>query len=102
MKDNNKIIEKLRDLLPHLQKEFNISKLELFGSVASGDFTRDSDLDLIYHLKDRKTLTYAQYVKIKELIAEKVDFDKIDLIRAENLNPVIQMTSENNRVNIDG
>ena len=102
MKNNIKIIEKLRELLPHLQKEFNISKIELFGSVASGNFSSGSDLDLIYHLKDRTTLTFAQYVRLKELIAENVDFDKIDLIRAENLNPIIRMTSEHNRVNIDG
>lgn len=42
-----KIIAQLRAIKPRLQKEFGIKRLRVFGSVARGEATADSDVDLI-------------------------------------------------------
>jgi predicted nucleotidyltransferase len=39
------ILDRLRALLPELQREFAVASIGLFGSVARGDMTADSDLD---------------------------------------------------------
>ncbi len=41
------IINELKKFKQALQKEISVSKLILFGSVAEGKATRDSDVDLI-------------------------------------------------------
>lgn len=45
--ESRAIIEKLRNLKPILQKEMGITRLRVFGSVARGEATSESDVDLI-------------------------------------------------------
>jgi predicted nucleotidyltransferase len=41
-------IEKLKASIPYIQKEFGVSSLCLFGSIARGDNREDSDV-LVHH-----------------------------------------------------
>ena len=43
---NKQIIEKLRLLKPVLRDEFGIEEFAIFGSVARGDDTKESDIDI--------------------------------------------------------
>ncbi len=43
----NECISKLREKLPYIQKEYGVTGLTLFGSVARGDNRPDSDIDLL-------------------------------------------------------
>ena len=45
--ESRKILEKLRALRPYLEKEFGVTRLRVFGSVARGEAGPDSDVDLI-------------------------------------------------------
>ena len=43
---NNQIIEKLRELKPVLKDKFGIEEFAVFGSVARGEDTNNSDIDI--------------------------------------------------------
>lgn len=43
-------ITKLRENLPYIQKEYGVTGLTLFGSVARGDNSPDSDIDLLVEM----------------------------------------------------
>ncbi len=50
---NKEIIEKLRELKPILKERYGIEEFAVFGSVAKGCDTEDSDVDIAI-LKDNK------------------------------------------------
>ncbi len=47
MTDSEAILARLRVLKPTLQKDFGITRLRVFGSVARGEAGPESDVDLI-------------------------------------------------------
>ncbi len=50
---NKEIIDKLRELKPILKERYGIEEFAVFGSVAKGCDTKDSDVDIVI-LKDNK------------------------------------------------
>ncbi|AEA33050.1 nucleotidyltransferase family protein [Hippea maritima] len=50
---NRSIIEKLRELKPILKERYGIEEFAVFGSVARGTDTENSDVDIVI-LKDSK------------------------------------------------
>jgi len=72
---NRDIIQRLRELKPHLLQKFGIEKFALFGSQARGDFTQNSDIDIVVFRMNMKSgfdLLYAKKFLEKEL-NKKVD-----------------------------
>ncbi len=58
-KEKTKIIELLRQFKAKIQKKYDIEKIILFGSVARGIYTKESDIDLIIvgdEFKDKSVL----------------------------------------------
>ncbi|MDR1119849.1 MAG: nucleotidyltransferase family protein [Dysgonamonadaceae bacterium] len=43
----NEIIGKLQEIKPHLQKEYAVKTVGLFGSYADGTYTDNSDVDIL-------------------------------------------------------
>jgi len=65
------IINKLKTLKPKLEKEGFIID-GIFGSYARGDYHQDSDIDILYTLKDPHLFTqihkgFGAFSKIKEI-----------------------------------
>lgn len=67
---NTKIIEKLKELKPILKEKYGIEEFAIFGSVAKGTDTENSDVDIAVlklDLKDAFALFKAQEFLSKEL-----------------------------------
>jgi hypothetical protein len=80
---NKKLIEKLRKLKPVLKEKYGIEEFAVFGSVARGDDTENSDIDIaIIKMKEKDYFkrVYAKYFLEKEL-CKKVDLGYYDSIR---------------------
>lgn len=75
MKDIDKIISKLKELKPNLEKDYNVTELGIFGSFVRNEQTSDSDIDILIDYKDGTsilTLGGLQYM-LSELFNTKVD-----------------------------
>jgi predicted nucleotidyltransferase len=67
---NQIIINKLRDLKPTLKEKYGIKEFAVFGSVAKGTDTKDSDVDIAileFDLKDAFALFDAKEFLSKSL-----------------------------------
>ena len=51
---NRKIINKLKELKPVLKERYGIEEFAVFGSVAKGTDTQDSDVDIVVTRLDLK------------------------------------------------
>lgn len=68
---NTIIINKLKELKPILNERYGIEEFAVFGSVAKGTDTKDSDVDIAItklNLKDAFSLFYA-----KEYLSEQLN-----------------------------
>lgn len=75
MKDIDKIISKLKELKPDLEKLYNVTELGIFGSFVRDEQTPNSDIDILIDYKDGTsilTLGGLQYM-LSELFNTKVD-----------------------------
>jgi len=80
---NREIIEKLRKLKPVLKEKFGIEEIGVFGSVARGEDTEKSDIDIVIlkaKEKDYFKRIYAKYF-LEENLNKKVDLGYYDSIR---------------------
>ena len=75
------VLQKLKDRMPAIRERFGIETLGIFGSVARGEDTEKSDVDVIFTFKKDETtldrfLGLADY--LEDLIKRKVDVIPVD------------------------
>ncbi|MDE6383997.1 MAG: nucleotidyltransferase domain-containing protein [Paramuribaculum sp.] len=66
-------ISLLKQNLPHIQAEFGVTRLCLFGSVARGDNRSDSDVDILVDMPPRILIVSALHRYLEELLHSSVD-----------------------------
>lgn len=66
MVQENQIIQQLSKLMPVLKKDFHVKRLAVFGSVADGSFTQDSDVDLFIEFEQSIGLRFFDLVDFLE------------------------------------
>ena len=76
MKSTEEIIQALRDFKIRSAEKYGIVNLGLFGSVARGEQSEDSDIDVCIKLRENR---YHIYMDIKEEL-ENLFCTKIDLV----------------------
>jgi uncharacterized protein len=76
MLDLNKIKEILFDLKPELISKYYVSSIGLFGSVVRGDFTANSDIDIIVSFNRPVGM---EFIDLANELEEKLD-RKVDLV----------------------
>lgn len=69
------VIASLRVALPRLKERYGVRKLRLYGSVARGDETNDSDVDIIVEFDETPTLFELGRIKedLEALLGRRVD-----------------------------
>ncbi len=98
-----KIIQEHIDELFKLCKKYHVAELYVFGSVASGRFTNESDIDFLVEFADIGPLDYFDnYIDFKEeletLFARKVDLLEIQTIK----NPVLKRSVDRDKIKLYG
>ena len=88
------ILQKLAELKPKLSED-GIIILGIFGSYARGDNTENSDIDILYELKDVKEFVkkydgFKAFTKLQETkeFLEKVFNKKVDIADKNGLNEI--------------
>lgn len=76
MCDRNECINKLNEYLPYIQKEYGVTGLCLFGSVARGDNRPDSDVDILVDMPPKIIMISA----LRNFLENALN-SSIDLIR---------------------
>lgn len=77
MKSTNEILELLRQFKPTAMSKYGMTELGIFGSVARGEQTEESDVDIYYEGEVPSLLT----LDLIQTDLEKLLDSKIDLIR---------------------
>ena len=76
-------ISTIRQHLPTIQKEYGVTGLTLFGSVARGDNTPDSDIDLLVEMPPKFHILSALHRFLENLLHTSVDL----IHRHSRMNP---------------
>lgn len=66
-------ITKIRENLPYIKKEYGVTELCLFGSVARGDNRSDSDVDILVTMPPKIFLVGALKDYLEKLLNASVD-----------------------------
>lgn len=73
------IIENKKEDLTNLCKLLNIKRMNVFGSVVSGEFNDDSDIDLLISFSDKLSVEeytenyFTLHYKLRELFDREID-----------------------------
>lgn len=72
--DRETILQPLRVGLPGLRREFPLQRLALFGSVARGDATAASDIDILVEVEPSIGLGFVTLAeRLEALIGHRID-----------------------------
>ena len=70
---SDECISKLRENMPHIKKEYGVTGLYLFGSMARGDNRPDSDVDILVDMPPKIFLVSALKEYLEKLLNVSVD-----------------------------
>jgi hypothetical protein len=73
MDTRQQYIEKLKAFIPFIQKEFGVSSLCIFGSMARGDNRNDSDVDICVDMPPKALKVSALKIYLQDLLGVPVD-----------------------------
>jgi uncharacterized protein len=76
MTTKNEILSKLKDLKPTLYENYSVKEIGLFGSFSEGDFSDESDIDILVELE--KPIGWRFFSL--ELYLEQIFQRKVDLV----------------------
>jgi predicted nucleotidyltransferase len=82
----DELLEKIRELLPTLRKQYHVRTLEVFGSFARGEEKGNSDLDLLVTFDETPTLF--RFVALENRLSDVLGV-KVDLVMKDSLKPFI-------------
>ncbi|MEZ4686050.1 MAG: nucleotidyltransferase domain-containing protein [Bacteroidia bacterium] len=88
--DTEQIIQTLKKEKPTLRERFQIIKIALFGSVASGNATEDSDIDILFELKGDTRLGFRESFELEHFFQELFKPRRVDLVNQRFINPIIE------------
>ncbi len=83
MLNRKECIEKLRNLIPYIRKEYGVTGLTLFGSVARGESGPESDVDLLVEMPPKIFYLSALKRDLENLLNMSVDL----IHRHSHMNP---------------
>jgi predicted nucleotidyltransferase len=87
MKDSTEILQLLKRYKPTAQRKYGMTKLGIFGSVARGEQTENSDVDVCYEGKAPSLLT----LDMIQTELEQLLNCKVDLVRVrDNMNSLLR------------
>ncbi len=80
------LLVKIKELLPALRAEYQVSTLEVFGSFVRGEENETSDLDLLVTFETPPSLF--RFVALENQLTDSLGV-KVDLVMKDSLKPLI-------------
>jgi predicted nucleotidyltransferase len=94
---NNEILAKLRELKPVLREKFGIEEFAVFGSVARGEDTKKSDIDIVV-IKSRSK-NYFNLIEAKYFLIDNLHKD-VDIGYFDSIRPIIRRHIIKDMINV--
>ena len=74
MLTQDKIINTLEKEMPYLRETYHVQRIGLFGSYAKGNYTENSDIDLVVEFNHRIGLEFVSLCEyFEKILGKKVD-----------------------------
>ena len=89
----NDIIRFLKKKKEDFKKMFHIEKIGLYGSYSRGEQNENSDIDIVYVLKDSDKFGYFEYLELEDIIFRQFK-KKVELVNYRYMNPIIKYEAE--------
>ena len=83
MKDLYSIKKILTDLKPELEKNFHVSSIGIFGSVARNESSSESDVDIVVDFDQPIGISF---IDLANLLEEKIE-THVDLVSKKGIRP---------------
>ena len=81
------VSELQKDIIINTIMPFHPVRIGIFGSMARGENTENSDIDILYQLKD--AIGLFNLVRIKESLEEKLN-KRVDLVSEKYMHPKLK------------
>lgn len=81
------ILKKLKEELPHIEEEFFVKSVGLFGSYARGEDNKESDLDLLVEFG--RPVGFFKFIDLENYLSEKLGI-KVDLVTPDAIKPLMK------------
>ncbi len=87
----DQLLHDLAQLIPTLRREFGVKELALFGSVARGESTPESDIDLLVTFEGKATFDGFMELKLylEDTLGRTIDLGTPDTLRPE-IRPLVE------------
>jgi predicted nucleotidyltransferase len=97
MSDKELILQKLTAIKPLLAKQYHVSSLALFGSIARDEQTQKSDIDLLVDFSTTPDLL--QFIELEEKLKKELGMD-VDLVPRRKLRSELHQQIEIEKIAI--
>ena len=89
--DRQKKLDQLRDGILPVLEPYGVQRIALFGSMARGEETRKSDIDILVDFEEprRKPLGLFKWIELEEELGARLG-RKVDLVSSTALNKYIR------------
>lgn len=85
----NPVLHQLQQNKALIFDRFGLQSLALFGSYADEKYTQESDVDVLYTLKDNSSLSFRQTLELEKMIRSATGVAEVDLVNQRNMNPIV-------------
>ena len=79
--------EEIKELILDILKNYDVKRASLFGSIARGDATDKSDVDLLVEFEGKKSLLDFAGLKLD---LEELLHCKVDVLTYNSINPLLR------------
>lgn len=91
------VIEVLRGRREEIRERFEVRSLLVFGSLARGEMTEDSDIDVLVEFEG--PATFDRFMDLKFFLEDLLD-RPVDLVTRKALRPALERTVEREGVHV--
>jgi uncharacterized protein len=81
------ILASLKKLKGEVSREYSVKTIGVFGSVARGEQTGTSDIDLLVEFS--KPVGFVTFMRLEHFLSERLG-NQVDLVTSDSLKPVIR------------
>lgn len=95
---SNKEIERIKSKINHILKDNKVIKAGIFGSYSRGEQRKDSDIDIVVEINDKK-MSLLGFIKLEREL-EEILGSKVDLVEYGAIKPLIKERILNEEIRI--
>jgi len=86
MSIKNEVLQYLKENKEYLKTNYGVKEIYLFGSVARGEDSKNSDIDLMVEFEN--FVTFRHFVGLKDLLESKFQ-RKVDIATRDMIKPIV-------------